>query len=72
MLGFTPALPAWWTIVMSGRCRTSQPAILMRRQRSGSSEYMKKRSSRKPALSIASLRASMNEPVVQSQGTSRS
>ena len=33
-----PPLPAWWTIVIAGRWRTSQPARLMRRQRSGSSE----------------------------------
>ena len=30
-------LPAWWTIVISGRCRMSQPARFIRKQRSGSS-----------------------------------
>ena len=46
MLGLIPALPSWWMIVMEGRWRISQPAVLIRRQRSVSSEYMKKRSSR--------------------------
>ncbi len=72
MLGLIPALPSWWMIVIDGRWRISHPAVLIRRQKSVSSEYMKKRSSRKPALSIASRRASMNEPLVQSQSTSRS
>ena len=72
MCGLTPALPSWWRIVICGRWRISQPAVLIRRQRSVSSEYMKKRSSKQPALSIASRRASMNDPLVQSQANSRS
>jgi hypothetical protein len=72
MLGVIPAFPSWWMIVIDGKCRISHPAAFIRRQKSVSSEYMKYRSSRKPALSIASRRASMKEPLVQSQATSRS
>ena len=49
-----------------------QPACFIRRQRSGSSQKRKNRSSMKPALWSASRRASMNDPDVQSHVRLRS
>ena len=72
MPGATRASAPWCMIVIVGMWRIVHPAELILRQKSVSSEYMKKRSSRKPADSIASRRTSMNEPLVQSQSISRS
>ena len=70
--GFVPRLPAWWRIVIDGRWTTRNPAAFTRKQRSVSSEDMKKRSSSQPAASSASRRRSMNAPVSQSASVSRS
>ena len=51
MLGSIPAFPSWWMIVIDGRCRISHPAALIRRQKSVSSEYMKKRGG--PGVTLA-------------------